>query len=292
MKHALLIIAHNNLEILIKIVELLNCPQIDFYIHIDKKCNINYSDIKQKINSNNIYFFKEIDANWGDFSLVQIELLLLEEALKRKYDYYHLISGVDFPLKNVEQFLSFFEINNSVEFVHFYSQCIPKSIEKRYKYYHLFEKVNWKRKKFGKYIYIFLDKIFELPQHLFINRSHNQFKYQYGSQWFSITDELCSYIINNKQFIQKNFSHTNCPDESFLQTIIINNEYFYNRLFDKSLNDDYHQNMRCIDWKKGNPYTFKLEDYNLLINSDKLFARKFDYNIDSNIINKLYEKGK
>lgn len=46
--------------------------------------------------------------------------------------------------------------------------------------------------------------------------------------------------------------------------------------------------LRYIDWTRGNPYVWKIEDYNRLINSDYLFARKFDEKISKNIIDKIY----
>ena len=33
--------------------------------------------------------------------------------------------------------------------------------------------------------------------------------------------------------------------------------------------------MRLVDWNRGNPYTWQSQDYNELIASDRLFARKF-----------------
>ena len=35
---------------------------------------------------------------------------------------------------------------------------------------------------------------------------------------------------------------------------------------------------------------FKLEDYDILMKSENLFARKFDSNQDSNIIDKIYQE--
>lgn len=48
--------------------------------------------------------------------------------------------------------------------------------------------------------------------------------------------------------------------------------------------------MRYIDWNRGNPYVWKINDYKELINSEYLFARKFDYNIDRYIVDKISEK--
>ena len=51
-------------------------------------------------------------------------------------------------------------------------------------------------------------------------------------------------------------------------------------------------NMRLVDWKrgsKGSPYTFREEDYDELINSGALFARKFSEDVDKNIIEKIVD---
>lgn len=34
--------------------------------------------------------------------------------------------------------------------------------------------------------------------------------------------------------------------------------------------------MREIDWNRGNPYVWQLEDYDQLVHSDRLFARKMN----------------
>ena len=54
-------------------------------------------------------------------------------------------------------------------------------------------------------------------------------------------------------------------------------------------NDDNFAIKRYIDWKRGEPYTFKLEDFNELINSGCFFARKFSTNVDKDIIDKIYD---
>lgn len=47
--------------------------------------------------------------------------------------------------------------------------------------------------------------------------------------------------------------------------------------------------MRFIDCDRGCPYTFKENDYDQLISSEFLWARKFNMNTDSSIIGKLKE---
>lgn len=50
-----------------------------------------------------------------------------------------------------------------------------------------------------------------------------------------------------------------------------------------------NDNVRYIDWKRGGLYTFTIDDYDELIQNEKLFARKFGENVDMEIVNKLYE---
>ena len=48
--------------------------------------------------------------------------------------------------------------------------------------------------------------------------------------------------------------------------------------------------MRLIDWKRGNPYVFGIEDLEELMECDYMFARKFDYIKKPEIVNRLEEQ--
>ena len=87
----------------------------------------------------------------------------------------------------------------------------------------------------------------------------------------------------------KIFKYSYCADELFVQTILYNSEFYKNVVSLK--NDDYMSIKRFIDWNRGQPYTFKLEDFDLIMNSGCFFARKFSSKVDKNIIDKIYEKG-
>ena len=55
------------------------------------------------------------------------------------------------------------------------------------------------------------------------------------------------------------------------------------------------ENLRLVDWQRtehggGSPHTFTIEDYEMLTSSDKLFARKFDPDVDREIIDALYAR--
>ena len=111
MKMAIAIQCHKNVEQLNRLIEFFRDDEIDIYIHVDKK-----SGIKQKIKMiNNLYILEEsIDVRWGDFSIVESALKLFERIKESKidYEYIHLISGQDYPIKKLEEFKRFFVDNN------------------------------------------------------------------------------------------------------------------------------------------------------------------------------------
>ena len=93
------------------------------------------------------------------------------------------------------------------------------------------------------------------------------------------------WYLRSKIFL-KCYKDTYCCDEVFLQTLVYNSSY-KNNLYSYII-DDYHANMRDIDWKRGRPYTWRNTDFDELMASDYLFARKFDEQIDDQIVYKIY----
>ena len=120
-----------------------------------------------------------------------------------------------------------------------------------------------------------------------VDRVKNK-EYMFGANWFSITDELARYIVSRKDVIKKEYKYTSCADELVVQSLIYNTK-FYDNLYLKK-DDDYRACMRCIDWTRGEPYTFRKEDFKMLMDSKMFFARKFSSSVDVDIIDMIYEK--
>jgi len=99
--------------------------------------------------------------------------------------------------------------------------------------------------------------------------------------WFCLTKKDVDYTLEylkNKPDLLDFFRHTFAPDEIFFQTIIMNSP-----LKDTVMND----NLRYIDWsRKGVPLSafLTIDDADNLLNSSKLFARKFDIELDEAIL--------
>lgn len=281
MKHAFLIIAHNNPEILLAQLSILKSDHCDFYYHIDPKFRLDQSAIKTKSGSSYVEFVEAKKVRWGHYSQIECELRLLKAAVSHGgYDYYHLLSGVDMPIKTIETIDVFFEKNKGKEFVHFDAAQVQEVDVERIKYYHVLPG----RKQFERRInglFIRLQKLMGVDR---LRKSG--WTVQKGANWFSITHQFAEELVRNEFLLKKRFSYSFCGDEIFLQTYLVNSKYKSN-LYGKTLNNDYSMCMRAIDWKRGNPYIYRIEDISDLLKSNLLFARKFDYQIDQAAVDKL-----
>ena len=154
-KHAYMIIALNEFDLQEILVRLLDDPRNDIYIHIDAKVkDFDFKSFQALTQYSRLRFTpRRISATWGDFSLVNTELLLLQTAVAgedpaQPYAYYHLISGVDLPIKSNDEIHAFFDQSEGKEFVHFSKNEPDPGFATRIRYYHLFRK---KRNGFQRY---------------------------------------------------------------------------------------------------------------------------------------------
>ena len=295
-KHAYLIMAHNQFELLNHLILQLDDKRNDIYIHMDIKAKeFDFKKIENLPLESKIYFIPRMDVKWGGYSQIQCELALLKEASKRPYRYYHLLSGADFPLKTQDEIHNFFKRYDGKEFIHFskVEQKEAKRVFTRISRYHLFQ--DYSPKKFFKFPKIFMtviDKSFLMIQRVFgVNRLKGKLlNIKFGSSWFSITDDFTRYVLSHQEWIETHFSHSKCADELFLQTLVYQSP-FKEELSSYCFNDTPLSNMRKIDWsqtkRNPNPEIWTVTDYNRLINTEHLFARKFDLAIDSEVIKKL-----
>lgn len=278
-KHAYLIIAHRNDENFQTLLKMLDHPENDIFIHFDIK-NEAYrpEETADLLENSRIYHTKRTDVRWGSFSQINAELLLLRLAVRTgHYRYYHLISGQDLPIKTQDEIHRILA-DSDREYVDIDQN--DGSWEYRVRYYQFWSprlsiKENEERRK----------RIQEKEDRLHIRRGKN-IQFRKGANWFSITDDFARYIVSKERWIRLHFFMTICADEVFLQTVLWNSP-FRSRLNDASQSGTRTGNCREIDWTRGNgmnPHIFTMEDLEMLKNSRAFFARKFDCEADSRII--------
>ena len=284
-KHAYLIMAHTQPELLKKLLKMLDNERNDIYLHIDSKAkDYPLDEIAAVLQKSKCIFTERTDVKWGSYSQIHCEMILLKEAVKTEHAYYHLLSGMDLPIKSQEQIFAFFEKYNGLEFVDEDGAAISEAALSRVKYTHKFYGKAGSVKDILGALSVKGQKLLGVDK----TQKYGNIIFQKGRNWFSITHGLAKLVVEKEDWIQEVFGQSVCGDELFLQTVARNSEYA-----EKICNPNTMPEVpdtRYIDWKRGsnnNPYVFRKDDFEELKNALGLFARKFDLNVDKKIVEKL-----
>lgn len=287
-KHSYLIMAHNQWDTLETLLLCIDDARNDIYLHVDKKVtNFPKEKIETCLRKSRLFFTKRFNIVWGGSQQMKCILNMLEESSINHYNYYHLLSGVDLPLKSQDEIHHFFEENAGKEFIGFDWRGINSGkFLDRIQYYHFFIDIIGKRSNRG-IGYLLLGKaedISLLIQHkIRVNRLKRFSEKIYkGSTWFSISHDLASKIVSFSDRIIAAFKYGANTDELWLQTYVMASD------FADCVADS---NLRYIVWNQGNPSPEILTINNLpaLRETNCLFARKFDWNIDREVIKSIHK---
>ncbi|WP_138502782.1 beta-1,6-N-acetylglucosaminyltransferase [Nostoc sp. PA-18-2419] len=296
MKIAYIILAHNSPEQLARLIYKLNTDYVSFFIHIDKKTDSQiYSQIYSKFNKfANVFFVKRYNSEWGSFNAVRASLEGIKSIVETGtyFDYVIHLSGQDYLIKSTSEICKFLQENKGKEFIEYFPLPYSKWKKggfRRIEYWH----IRWKDEYFcipeerefkspiSSLLYSLL--ILILPK----RKLPEGFTFYGGSAFWCLTGECVKYINDfvkqNPKFVNR-FNYTSLADELFYQIVILNSPFK-----DKVVND----NMRYIDWgdevEAYHPKVLDKNDFEKISESEKLFARKFDQNKDSDILNMIDE---
>lgn len=268
MKHAYLILAHHEFELLQILIDCLDDARNDIYVHIDKKVKILPELHAEKAGLTVLN--NRVDIRWADYSMVEAEYALFEAAQQNgPYAYYHLLSGVDLPLKSQDYIHHFFEENQGKEFIGYtLTEMTPETV-RRMQRWHIFPK-HFSRKR---NVYSAFRSLFLRCQELLGIKRNRQIVFTKGSQWVSITEQMAHYFLSQNAWAKKTFTHTFVPDECVMQTLCWNSP-FREKLY--SIQSDGEGCMRAIGWRNDELYDWSAADYETLVDAPALFARKFN----------------
>ena len=208
-KHCFLILTHKSIDHIYTYAEYYkNC---NFYVHVDKKIDINCIKSKEL---KNVYFIDDanrVDVNWASFSMVQATLNLMKFALKHdsKNGFFHLISGDDVIFESFDRIK--FDINK------IYIECYESPRQRyRVRFNTMHAGTRIQRNIIGKTLTI----LYKLLDRLLLTSE----KCYFGSQWFSISrSDLEIIIFSNIDQEINFFKNKLCPDEHFFQYLILKN---------------------------------------------------------------------
>ena len=202
----------------------------------------------------------------------------MQAAIHSHSGHYVLLSGVDYPIKNNEFILDFFEKNDQHEFID-YTFMGPGGREAtafRYERF-FYPQIKQHRLQLIKRI---LDKVrYALPK----RKIPAGLVPYIGATWWNLSGKMVEYILgytNQNSAVMKFYKYTLLADEMFFQTLILNSQFK-----ERVLNE----NLRLIDWEgqTSHPNIITMKYLEGLKQSPALFARKFDPDIDVEILDVL-----
>ena len=228
MRIAYLLLVHNTPNHLQRLLNALKHNHDDFYIHIDRKSNNSFD----KIAGERIYFSSEkIPVYWGEFSQIEVILMLIRQALGsgKKYDYFILLSGSDYPIRSPEYIHNYLQNNYGDEFINLVkipNNELGKPLTRITEYRvgsdkpvqrFIYEKIVGFKRLFGSGYF----------RRDFSKRFRDIVPYG-GSEWWALTGEACKYVVDfsdSQKVFFEFFKNTLCPDEMFFQTILGNSHF-------------------------------------------------------------------
>ena len=282
MRIAHLILAHKSPAQVERLVAALDHPAADCYIHVDQKADI--KPFLHLAKRDRVFFIqRRIKVFWAEYSMVQVTVNGLAEILRRgNYGYINVLSGQDFPLMSADLIYEYLVKHRGTEFI----TCIKESDGDPWwsdAMLHVwrYNMENWRIP--GKYRVerlanwlvgkgLLPPRRFPLPNYVVTGRS----------QWFTITASAASYLV---EFLQKNrsvvrfFKYVWGADEFVFATVL------YNSTFGERTRDNLH----FVDWSTGkaSPKLLTTGDFDTMVSSGKLFARKCDLQVDAEVIQRL-----
>lgn len=298
MKHAFLIIAHDNWEQVKILLHAIDSNCADIFIHVNEKVQMpSIRDVGGSVKKSHIYWSDRKKIVWGEYGILDASISLLKKAKQvSQYDYYHLLSGSDLPLKGIDEIDTFFEMNkfnnlSKGQFTNYISanECTDPKMCARVDQYTLLCKY-WNAANKWKKVATSINRVGYYAQKILGVHRLRKIQIYHGSTWWSISNNLAMDLIANEDFFRKQYGDkTFGADEFAIQTFVMNSNY--SQTVYRSGRNMPNSNLREIDWKRGNghgsPHIWKSEDLDFLEQSSNLFGRKFDISIDKGIVDDL-----
>lgn len=287
MKICYLILAHKYPDQLKRLISRLNDAGNSFFIHINKRKQeqeFYHAACEALAEFPNVYFLPRHKIWWGTFSMTKAVISGIDVIANSgvPYDRVVFISGQDYPIKSNGEIRAFFEKNYDKNYIEFFPLSVPNKWTGSSANHSIFKPDMYNAASRTKTTCLsFRSRMLPLP----ISRKMPFGYVSYGgSFWWNLNREcfeyMASFLAEQREF------------EKFARFLFLADEMFFNTLLANSplrhslVSDD----LRYIDWEKHNPLPpaiMMMEDFDALKASPALFARKFDRQRDSQILDKI-----
>ena len=296
-----LILAHKNPLQLGRMIERLDDGASKFFIHLDAKTPI--EPFAACVEGAHIRFIEPRErCVWGDFSIVRATIHLMEAASKEQ-GIFILMSGQDYPIQSQGHINAFLESNKEFDFIEIEpleEKWKPKMVKDKLEHYHILHSEERGHSNcYAPFAHCSVFQKLRTLTHLLKGRLSQKnfrllcslpkrvapFERQYaGSQFWAFSERtfyaVLHYIREHKAALEGYYKYTSSPDEVYFHSVLMH-------LVAKDSTIKLKDPITYVNYFRKNN-VFITEDFDKLTSAKgKLFARKFDTDIDIEILNKL-----
>jgi hypothetical protein len=282
-KLAYCLLVHKNPHQVKRLINKLFSPSDQFYLNIfGNHSEEIWPKSLEEFKSDNFFVTQKYSKAWGMFELVQVTLNSMKYFASKNYDYFINLSGQCYPLWPVEEIHSFFS-DKTYAYLNEFS--LPDEAPSGWGKSGGLER--FQNSYYKNPFFPIIKALFKINKLMFIKIPRfrraipGNLKPYGGSMWFCLHKNQVNYIldyVNRNPEIINFFKNTLCSDEIFFQTLLMNSKY---------KNSVINDNLRFIDWSTSDishPSFQTVANADKLLESTKLFARKFDTEIDEAIL--------
>lgn len=280
MLHAILVTAYKDFDALLALSKAFD-SRFRLYIHIDRKSRIHRvrPDILETLRDLPTVRLvrSRFSVNWGGIRHLYAVLDLARAAFKDRQDaqFFHWITGQDYPVRSGDEFESFFSKNSHSSFLKWFS--LPAEIWQlesggldRINFYHLYDLLKIGKGNRLNQAFLHLQRTWGLhrPYSEHLPSPHG------GPGYWSINREAMNYVLAQSRAnpaLLKRLRHCFCAEELYVHTLLLNST-----LAGSVINDD----LRYVDWSSNrggvHPAILDDSDFDSIHQSTAFFARKLD----------------
>jgi hypothetical protein len=288
---AYIISAYRLPDLLVRLVQRLDAPGTSTLIHVDANTSetIYRAMTSPLADRARVRFLPRHACHWGDFGHVQATLKGLRElvASGQSFDYVVLLTGQDYPLRPHAHIAATLAAADG----HVLMDWMPIPNE-QWTGGGAYRIENWHFQLGARHLpfpgapfrHALLNTAWSLPARVFrLRRTFLAGMRPYGgSSYWMMPGDCVRYVERfcreNPDFVRF-FRRVRVPDEIFFQTLIMNSP-FRDRVADP---------LRYIAWDgdSDNPRILTMADFDALMASPSLFARKFDPAVDAEVLDRI-----
>ena len=285
---AYIILAHNHPDHLIRLMERLSADGAEFFVHIDKKAP---ADLFRRVaaafrRARYVHFVPRRRVTWGRFSIVQAALAAIDEIVRQRFpcDFGIHLSGQDYPIQSNAQIFDYLAKRKGQSFMEY--ERLPSA--------HRWLNENGGLDRVEYWHFRWGDLTLEFPRPFTAHTTHGRIAAGAwaglcrvfprkrtlpnglipfgGSAFWCLTGPCLQYVhdfSHRRRDVTRFFPYVNTAAEVFFQTVVMNSPYR-----DTIVNDDLHY-IRWPPLPAPHPEILRENDFERVIASGKLFARKF-----------------